>query len=101
MPMVGSVTRTIENGRKLFHEDTGMEYEIDLDGLTQRNVMTNFTRRLRRRDCRLLAAVTLQCAVRGMLARFEKIKRTRAAMRIQRWIRKAKELHEDTPIETG
>ena len=96
-----TVIITIENGRKLFHEDTGMEYEIDLDGLTQRNVMTNFTRRLRRRDCRLLAAVTLQCAVREMLARFEKIKRTRAAMRIQRWIRKPIPLPPYTPIEPG
>ena len=41
---------TIENGRKLFHEHTGMQYEIDLEKRTQKNVMTGFQRRLRRLD---------------------------------------------------
>ena len=41
---------TIENSRKLFHEHTGMKYEIDLERLTQRNVMTEYKRHLRRRD---------------------------------------------------
>jgi hypothetical protein len=43
----------IEDGCKLFHEHTGLQYEINLASLTQTNVMTSFVRPLLRRNSRV------------------------------------------------
>ena len=61
----------IEDGRKLFHEHTGLQYEINLAALTQTNVMTSFVRPLQRRNVRMLhaAALSVQCSVRVMIAK--------------------------------
>ena len=91
----------IEDGRKLFHEHTGLQYEINLAALTQTNVMTSFVRPLlRRRRERIVermveAAVKLESVARGwfgrrVAARKRKdmsIKRTCAAIIVQRAFR--------------
>ena len=65
----------IEDGRKLFHEHTGLQYEINLAALTQTNVMTSFVRPLlRRRRERIVermveAAVKLESVVHGWFGR--------------------------------
>ena len=41
---------TIEADRKIFHSHTGLQYEVDFDRYIQRNVMTGYERRLRRKD---------------------------------------------------
>ena len=40
---------TIEHDRKIFHQHTGLQYEIDLERNVQKNVMTGYERRLKRR----------------------------------------------------
>jgi hypothetical protein len=91
----------IEDGRKLFNEHTGLQYEINLAALTQTNVMTSFVRPLlRRRRERIVermveAAVKLESVARGwfgrrVAARKRKdmsIKRTCAAIIVQRAFR--------------
>lgn len=41
---------TLESGHKRFNLHTGLQYEIDLERLIQKNVMTGFERKLLRRD---------------------------------------------------
>jgi hypothetical protein len=96
----------IEDGRKLFNEHTGLQYEINLAALTQTNVMTSFVRPLLRRNARVLhaAALSVQCCMRVLIAkgllmrrRSEKVaarkrkdvsnKRTCAAIIVQRAFR--------------
>ena len=62
----------IEGGRKIFHEHTGLQYEINLTAMTQKNVMTGYERRLQRRSMaheRGAAALTVQCSIRVLLAK--------------------------------
>ena len=47
----------IEGGRKIFHEHTGLQYEINLTAMTQKNVMTGYERRLQRRVQQAVVAV--------------------------------------------
>jgi len=41
---------TIEGSRKIFHQHTGLQYEIDLERKIQKNVMTGYERCLQRTD---------------------------------------------------
>ena len=41
---------TIEGDRKIFHQHTGLQYEIDFERQMQKNVMTGYERRIRRTD---------------------------------------------------
>jgi len=60
---------TIESERKIFHQHTGLQYEVDLVRMRQRNVMTGFERRLLRQRSSCRASTVLQSAVRIWLAR--------------------------------
>ena len=63
------VVLTIESERKIYHQHTGFQYEVDLVRMKQRNVMTGFERRLLRRDSSRYASMVLQSAVRIWLAK--------------------------------
>ena len=63
------VVVSIESERKVFHQHTGLQYEVDLERMTQRNVMTGFERRLERGRSSRHASTVLQSAVRIWLAR--------------------------------
>ena len=41
---------TLESGHKRFNLHTGLQYEVDLERSTQKNVMTGYQRKLLRRD---------------------------------------------------
>ena len=51
------VVVSIESARKIFHQHTGLQYEVDLVRMRQRNVMTGFERRLLRQTKGALAGV--------------------------------------------